>query len=86
MKKFTKTLLIALALVLVFATTVLSVSAAEKTVAVASSDFLVRQGETFTTTIYIPDNAQGFPFLYILASTCYFGHFQNISKYKISGA
>ncbi len=57
MKKFTKTLLIALALVLVFATSVFSVSATEKTVAVASSNFLVRQGETFTTTIYIPDNA-----------------------------
>lgn len=57
MKKFTKTLLIALALVLVFATSAFSVSATETTVAVASSDFLTRQGETFTTTIYIPDNA-----------------------------
>ena len=42
---------------LVFACSAVAISAAEPTVAVASSDFLIRQGETFTTTIYIPDNA-----------------------------
>lgn len=31
--------------------------AADATVAVSSSDFLVHEGESFTTTIYIPDNA-----------------------------
>lgn len=53
----TKILLVSFALILVFASMGLAVSATEPTVAVASSDFQVRQGETFTTTIYIPDNA-----------------------------
>ncbi len=42
--------------VLAFASLPFSASA-ENTVAVASSEFLTHQGETFTTTIYIPDNA-----------------------------
>ena len=56
-KNITKTLLILFVMVLVFASSAFVVAAAEPTAAVASSDFLTRQGETFTTTIYIPDNA-----------------------------
>lgn len=56
-KNLTKILLVSFALILVFASMGFAVSATEPTVAVASSDFQVRQGETFTTTIYIPDNA-----------------------------
>lgn len=56
-KNITKSLLIMFVMVLVFASSVFAVSAAEPTVAVASSDFNVRQGESFTTTIYIPEKA-----------------------------
>lgn len=56
-KNSTKIALVLFTLILVFATVAINVSAAEPATAVASSDFLTRQGETFTTTIYIPDDA-----------------------------
>ncbi len=49
--------LTAMVLVLVFSVSVFSAMAAETTTAVASSEFFTHQGETFTTTIYIPDDA-----------------------------
>lgn len=53
-----KLLLTALVLVLVFSVSLFSVAATEEvTTAVASSEFHTHQGEAFTTTIYIPDNA-----------------------------
>ena len=57
MKSMKKALLAMLVIVLVFTLSTFAVSAEEPAVAVASSEFLTRQGEMFTTTIYIPDNA-----------------------------
>lgn len=60
MKKTGMRLLLAvLVFVLVFSVSAFSVVAAEEevTTAVASSEFNTHQGEAFTTTIYIPDNA-----------------------------
>ena len=55
--KTTKGFIIILGLFLLLAS-VLSVNVfAAGTVAVSSSEFYTHQGETFTTTIYIPDNA-----------------------------
>ena len=59
MKK-TVRLSILLVCILVFLLTILSISASAETdsrVAVASSEFQTHQGETFTTTLYIPDDA-----------------------------
>lgn len=56
-KNVMRVLLTALVLVLVFSASVLSVMATETTAVVASSEFFTHQGEAFTTTIYIPDNA-----------------------------
>ncbi len=56
-KHLIKMLSIMFAALLIFASAMIAVAAEEPTVAVASSEFLTRQGETFTTTIYIPDNA-----------------------------
>ena len=60
MKKTGMRLLLAvLVFVLVFSASAFSALAAEEevTTAVASSEFHTHQGEAFTTTIYIPDNA-----------------------------
>lgn len=56
-KNMMRSLLLCVALVITMVALTLTASAAEPTVAVSSSDFLTHQGETFTTTIYIPDNA-----------------------------
>lgn len=56
-KNVMRFLLTALVLTLVFAASTLSVMAANTTTAVVSSEFFTHQGETFTTTIGIPDNA-----------------------------
>ena len=57
MNKVAKNVVFILGLFLLL-TSVLSVNAfAEGTVAVSSSEFYTHQGETFTTTIYIPDGA-----------------------------
>ena len=55
-KNISRLLLLAAVLVLVLTVSVFPAAAAGN-VAVASSDFLTHQGETFTTTIYIPDDA-----------------------------
>ena len=56
-KNLIKSLIISLVLILIVASSLFVSLAAEPVVAVSSSEFLVRQGETFTTTIYIPDDA-----------------------------
>ncbi len=56
-KNLFRSLLITILLVLVFALSTFAVSAEEVPVAVASSEFFTHQGEQFTTTIYIPDDA-----------------------------
>lgn len=56
-KNIMRLFLTALVLVLVFSMSAFSAMAAEVTTAVASSEFFTHQGETFTTTIYIPDDA-----------------------------
>lgn len=56
-KNIMRLFLTALVLVLVFSVSVFSAAATEVTTAVASSEFFTHQGETFTTTVYIPDNA-----------------------------
>ena len=56
-KNLFRSLLITILLVLVFALSAFSVSAEEVPIAVASSEFFTHQGEQFTTTIYIPDDA-----------------------------
>lgn len=56
MKRLSKiSLIILCALILSFAS--ITANAADTTVAVASTAFQTHQGETFTTTIYIPDDA-----------------------------
>lgn len=56
-QRMTKSLWMTVALILCFVLSAFTVSGAEPAVAVASSDFLTHQGEIFTTTVYIPDNA-----------------------------
>lgn len=56
-KKMMRLFLAAIVFVLVFSVSAVSVMATDVTTAVASSEFYAHQGETFTTTIYIPDDA-----------------------------
>ena len=56
-KNVIRLFLTALVLVLVFSVSSFFVMAKETTAVVASSEFFTHQGETFTTTIYIPNNA-----------------------------
>ncbi len=56
MSKLKKLILLFLVLSLI-STLRTTVFADEHSVAVATSDFLAREGETFSTTVYIPDNA-----------------------------
>ena len=57
MKKAIKSFVLILGLFLLLVTVLSSNIFAAGTVAVSSSEFYSHQGETFTTTIYIPDNA-----------------------------
>ena len=56
-KNMMRLFLAAVVLVLVFSVSAVSVVATGNTAVVASSEFFTHQGETFTTTIFIPDNA-----------------------------
>ena len=56
MKKIIKVSIVAL-FVFILSCSLFAVQAAETTVAVSSTSFLTKQGETFSTTVYIPDNA-----------------------------
>lgn len=56
MKKFIKVSLVTL-IIFILSCSVFTVQAAEPTVAVSSTPFQTKQGEAFSTTIYIPDDA-----------------------------